>query len=76
MELEFVEGVMNMHQYAKIHQTLARLRETFWEGFACSCVGFLFCNNMLKVLMDQATIKKDTKYLQQHAMVTYFEGSK
>lgn len=65
-----------MEKHDKFHPTYAALYEILPDGFSQSCTGFLLCNKVLEVEVDQATIRKDSKYLQEQKIVAYFVGGK
>jgi hypothetical protein len=46
------------------------------EGFLQSKAGFLFYNIVKVVKVFQATVKKDMDFLQDHAVIACFVGSK
>nr|PNR52129.1 hypothetical protein PHYPA_008503 [Physcomitrium patens] len=59
----------------KIHPTHAMPREVLPESYSRSCTGFLLCISVM-VEVDQDTIKKDSEYLQKHAIVAKFVGGR
>jgi hypothetical protein len=76
VEPELVAAVTNMGKFDKIHPTRAVAGEVLPKGFSRSCTGFLLCNEVLKVKVNQDVVKLDTEHLQKHAVVAYFVGGK
>lgn len=76
IESELVAVVTSMGQNDKIHPTRAATGEVLPEGFSWSYTEFPLCNNVLDVEVNQAIVKKDSEYLQKHAIVAYFVGGK
>jgi hypothetical protein len=74
VEPELVAVVSNMGKFDKIHPTRAVAGEILPEGFSRSCTGFLLCNEVLKVRVNQEIVKLDIVHLQKHAVVAYFVG--
>ena len=72
IQLDLVEAVSTMRRHAIIHPTRPSARESLPEGFARSCTRFLICNNVREIKVDQEIVKKDSEYLQKHAIVVYF----
>ena len=60
------EAVATMSKHVIIHSTQLTPSESLPKGFAYSCMGFLICNNMREVKIDQEILKKDAEYLQKH----------
>nr|PNR31133.1 hypothetical protein PHYPA_027450 [Physcomitrium patens] len=73
---ELVGTVTSMERNDKIHPTRAVPGEVLSEGYSRNCTGFFLCNNVMEVEVDQDTVKKDSEYLQNHAIVAYFVGGK
>lgn len=76
IEPELVAAITNMGKHARIHPTITTPREELPTGFVWSCVGFLLNTNVLEVQVNQDIVKRDTEYLQQHAIVAYFVGGR
>lgn len=76
IEPELVAAVTGIRRHAEFHPTIATAGEKLPDGFARSCAGFLLCNTVLEVKVDQATVKKEMENLQKHAVVAYFVGGK
>jgi hypothetical protein len=74
IEPELVATVTNLGKFEKFHPTRAVPREELPQGFERSCTGFLLCNEVLEVQVNQETVKRDSDYLQKHAIVAYFVG--
>lgn len=76
IEPELVAAVTNMGCHAEFHPTVAAPGELLLEGYSRSCTGFLFCNTIVEVQVDQEVVKKETERLQKHAIVAYFVGGR
>jgi hypothetical protein len=76
VEPELVVAVSNMGKFDKIHPTREVAGEVLPEEFSRTCTGFLLCNEVLRVKVNQETVKLDTVHLQRHAVVAYFVGGK
>ena len=76
VEPEFVAVVTNLGKHAKIHPTVATPGEVLPEGYARSLTGFLICNKILEVKVDQEIVAKETIRLQRHTVVAYFVGGR
>lgn len=50
--------------------------ESLPEGYARSSTGFLICNTILEVQVDQEAVRKETERLQKYAVVAYFVGGR
>lgn len=74
IEPELVAVVTNMGRFDRIHPTRASVGESLPAGFSRSCTGFLLCDEILEVPVNQATVKQDTEFLKNHAIVAYFVG--
>lgn len=53
VEPVLVAVVTSMGRHAKIHPTMATPGESLPEGYARSSTGFLICNTILEVKVDQ-----------------------
>lgn len=69
---ELVAVVTSMGRHAEFHSTIAAPGEKLPDSFARSCAGFLLCNTVLEVKVDQALVKKEMENLQKHAVIAYF----
>jgi len=76
IEPELIAAVTNMGRDAKIHPTKATSGESLPEGFARSYVGFLICNTVMEVSVDQDVVKRETEQLRKHVAVAYFVGGR
>ena len=76
IEPEFVAAVTNMGRNAEFHPTIATPGEQLPEGYSRSCAGFLLCNTLSEVKVDQEVVRKESERLQKHAIVAYFVGGR
>lgn len=76
VEPELIAAVTNLGKNAKIHPTVASPGECLPEGFSRSCAGFLLCNTILEVKVDQEIVRNESDRLQKLAVVVYFVGGR
>ena len=60
---DLVEAITTMSRHAIMHPTQLSPSESLSEDFVRSSIGFLICNNIKEVTVDQEMVKNDSEYL-------------
>lgn len=76
VEPELVAAVTSMGRHTAIHLTKATPGEKLPEGYSRSSSGFLLCNTVLEISVDQEKVRIASERLQRHAIVAYFVGGR
>jgi len=74
IEPELVAAIMNLGRGAAIHPTRPSPGEDLPERYFRSSSGFLLCNVLFEVKVDQQNVQRESERLQKHAVVAYFVG--
>lgn len=76
VELKLIAAVTSMGQNDHFHPTVVAPSEELPKGFLRSSTELLINNAILKVIVNQEIVCKETKHLQKLATVAYFMESK